>query len=396
MFSTRFAGLDGVSLETAKVAEALERQGHQVVWFAGQLGPEFEPGECAPDAFFGTEENLALEASAFGGGSPEFVAARISDRATRLAGELDRFIDAFTPDVIVVQNAWAIPMQLPLAVALWGVVRARSLPAIGHHHDFAWERERFAHCVVPDVLEEVFPPVGDLVSHIVINQDARDELALRKGVDATVLPNVMDFATGPPLSDGGASFRELCQVGEGTRILLQPTRIIPRKGIELTIELAERLGSDVAVVVTHPDDKDDQYWGELESLAEEQGVDLRLVDAGRDAASLSSAYAAADLVCFPSLYEGYGNALVETMFHRRPLFVNRYSVYERDIAPLGIAAIEIDGSITDEAVARARRWIDDPSTAEDAIRRNTRIGLEHLSYQSVVDAFDRALSQIGQ
>jgi glycosyltransferase involved in cell wall biosynthesis len=276
------------------------------------------------------------------------------------------------------------------------VVRARSLPAIGHHHDFAWERERFAHCVVPDVLEEVFPPVGDLISHIVINQDAHDELALRKGVDATVLPNVMDFATGPPLSDGGASFRELCRVDEGTRILLQPTRIIPRKGIELTIELAERLGPDVAVVVTHPDDKDDQYWGELESLAEESGVDLRLVDAGRDAASLSSAYAAADLVCFPSLYEGYGNALVETMFHRRPLFVNRYSVYERDIAPLGIAAIEIDGSITDEAVAQARRWIDDPSTAEDAIRLNTRIGLEHLSYQSVVDAFDRALSQIGQ
>lgn len=149
-------------------------------------------------------------------------------------------------------------------------------------------------------------------------------------------------------------------------------------------------------MVTHSDDKDDQYWGELESRAEESRVDLRLVDAGRDAASLSSAYAAADLVCFPSLYEGYGNALVETMFHRRPLFVNRYSVYERDTAPLGIAAIEIDGSITDEAVARARRWIDDPSTADDANQLNTRIGLEHLSYQSVVNAFDRALSQIGQ
>ena len=44
---------------------------------------------------------------------------------------------------------------------------------------------------------------------------------------------------------------------------------------------------------------------------------------GIDAVALADAYAAADLVCFPSLVEGFGNALVEAIYHRKPLFVNR-------------------------------------------------------------------------
>lgn len=394
MVSTRFAGLDGVSLESAKIATALTRSGHDVVWFAGELGPGFEPGVCAPAAFFGTPENLELEALAFGSGPRARVEAAIADRAALLAEDFRGFVDVHTPDVIVVQNAWAIPMQFPLAVAVRDVVLEQSLPAIGHHHDFAWERKRFAACVVPELLADVFPPVGNAISHIVINQDARDQLALRKAVDATVLPNVMDFATGPPADDGGASFRALCGVTTDQRVLLQPTRIIRRKGIELTIDLAERLDDDVVVVVTHPDDRDDRYWSELQTQATRGGVDLRLIDAGRDASSLSSAYAAADLVCFPSLYEGYGNAFVEAMFFERPIFVNRYSVYARDIAPLGVAAVEIDGSVTDEAVAAARATIEEPAVAAAAIERNRQIGLEHLSYDTAVRAFERATAEI--
>jgi hypothetical protein len=35
--STRFAGIDGVSLESSKWARVLEDQGHTCFWFAGEL-----------------------------------------------------------------------------------------------------------------------------------------------------------------------------------------------------------------------------------------------------------------------------------------------------------------------------------------------------------------------
>ena len=53
MVGTRFAGLDGVSLEADKLGTVLEDEGHQVVWFAGELGDRFRPGMLHPPAYFG-------------------------------------------------------------------------------------------------------------------------------------------------------------------------------------------------------------------------------------------------------------------------------------------------------------------------------------------------------
>jgi glycosyltransferase involved in cell wall biosynthesis len=97
--------------------------------------------------------------------------------------------------------------------------------------------------------------------------------------------------------------------------------------------------------------------------------------------TLADAYAAADLVCYPSLVEGFGNALLEAVYYRRPVLVNRYPVYISDIAPLGLQFIEISGGeITPGAVAEARACIEQPRLWDDILRRNYAIGLRHLSY----------------
>lgn len=394
MIGTRFAGLDGVSLESAKVAAALVAAGHEITWFAGELGPEFRPGTELPIAHFSTSENLALERMAFGGGDPDDVRRLIADRAAPIADALDAFVTEFDIDALIVQNAWSIPMQFPLAAAIDDIARRRDVPAIGHHHDFAWERDRFAHCVVPGVIDRLFPPVGAGVAHIVINSVARDELAERRSVNARVLPNVMDFGDPPPDGDGDA-FRHKAGIGSGEHLLLQPTRVIPRKGIELTIELAARLAQPPHVVVTHPDDADSSYWGKLVEMAKPAGVDLRLVDAGRSSADLADAYAAADLVCFPSIREGFGNALIEAFYFRRPVLVNRYLVYRTDISPLGVDCIEIDGAVDEGAVARVEEVLTAPASAHEAIDRNAAVGAEHFSYDTARQVYESTLADLG-
>ena len=64
--SVRFAGLDGVSLEAAKLATVLRNAGHEVAWFAGELGAEFAPGVEFPPARFDSAENLELQQQCFG------------------------------------------------------------------------------------------------------------------------------------------------------------------------------------------------------------------------------------------------------------------------------------------------------------------------------------------
>jgi glycosyltransferase involved in cell wall biosynthesis len=380
----RFAGLDGVSLEAAKVAAALRAGGHESVWFAGELGPEFSPGLEVPAAHFATKSNRELEDACFGRArSGPGVREAVDTRAAVLETALDRFIDDFGVEVLLVHNALSIPMQLPLGLALTRVIERSGIRAICHHHDFGWERPRFAHCAVPDILESSFPPTLSNLSHVVINRDAREQLQLRRGVDAVVLPNVMDFAH-PPVPGNGSAYRAAAGIGEEDVVLLQPTRIIPRKGIELTIRLAAALGNpNVRVVVSHADDRDETYWSELVQLSTRLDVDLRLASGGRDAAGLADAYDAADLVCFPSRIEGFGNALLEAFYYRKPVFVNRYPVYVRDIVPTGVRCIEADGEITERVLREAEGWLADRSQATAAAANNYAVGEQHYSYDVV-------------
>jgi glycosyltransferase involved in cell wall biosynthesis len=392
MISTRFGGFDGVSLESAKIADALRPDGHEFAWFAGELGEEFQPGAVVPEAHFATEENRRLEQAAFSEGWSPGWRDTLLDRAAVLERALAASIDEYSVEGVIVQNALAIPMQLPLGVALTNVLAASGIPAVAHHHDFSWERDRFAICAIPGVIDVAFPPAMANLSHLVINRDARDDLFERKGVGAAVLPNVMDFATEPPPGDGVA-YRQHAGLGSDDIVLLQPTRVIPRKGIELTLELAHRLADPrIKVVVSHAVDLDPEYWVRLNRLAEDLDVDLRLVSGGDTATDLPNVYAAADLVCFPSSYEGFGNALLEGFYFRRPIFVNRYSVYERDIAPTGVQCIESDGAVTDEVVRRAAAWLADPGSVTGAIERNYEIGTSRFSYEVVRETFGPLLS----
>jgi glycosyltransferase involved in cell wall biosynthesis len=392
--STRFAGLDGVTLEAAKLADALRDHGHEFVWFAGELGPEFAPGREVPAAHFATGANLELDAAVFGGdGDREWAAVTIAERAARLERELERFVADFGIEVLMVQNAMAIPMQLPLGVALANFVEASGMRTIAHHHDFGWERARFADCVVPEVLDGAFPPMSPNIAHVVINQDARDELRARRGIESVVVPNIMNFADPPPLGNG-ARYRAAAGLTSSDVVLLQPTRVIPRKGIELTIRLAHELGDPrIRVVVSHPDDRVDTYWDALVRMADELDVDLRMAPAGRGGDALPDAYAAADLVCLPSSYEGFGNALLEAFYYRKPVFVNRYPVYVRDIAPTGAECIEADGKVTERVVAHAAAWLEDPSRSVGATERNYEVGREHFSYRIAQDRLEPLLSE---
>jgi hypothetical protein len=386
--STRFAGLDGVSLEAAKLVPAIEDAGHDVVWFAGELGDAFAPGVEYPPVHFDTPENAALQRRAFGsGGAQPDLEAEILELAAGLKPHIVRFLRDFDVDVAYVHNALSIPMQLPVAVALTQALVENGTRAVGHHHDFAWERAHFADCAVPRILEEYFPPVWEGMSHVVINSLAQRSLAERKGVGSTLIPNILDFERGPQRAADGTAFRRAAGIADDAMLLLQPTRVLKRKGIESTIRLAAALGPPAVVAFSHAADRDVEYWNRLVGLAEELRVEMRFHDTvpedSPDSPWLGDAFAAADLVCFPSIQEGFGNALVEALFFKRPLFVNRYDVYAADIAPMGVQAVEMDGDVNRDVVEEVRDLLASPAEIEAMVEHNYRVGTEHLSHQVV-------------
>jgi glycosyltransferase involved in cell wall biosynthesis len=387
--STRFGGLDGVTLETAKLAAVAEQAGYEVAWFAGELGSGFSPGHLEPAAHFDSPANRDLQAACFGTTAvAATVRTQLEERTAYLSAALERFIEEFDVDVLVPQNSSTIPMQLPLGMATAAVIRQRRIPTVAHHHDFWWERDRFLVTAVPDVLDEAFPPDAPSVRHMVINSIARAELLKRRGIKSTVLPNVMDFEHPPPPADG-AAFRAAAGIGESTLLVLQPTRIVPRKAIEDTIEIAAALSPDAVVAITHPEhDEGTDYVSVLRAKAAARDLRLTLAPVDQPGGpSLADAYAAADLVSYPSRIEGFGNALLEACYYRRPLAVRHYPVYTADIAPTGIRTAEIGDEVDTATIRRIAAWLDDSDALSEATDHNYDVCTRHFSYRAIRERF---------
>lgn len=396
LLSTRLAGTDGVSLETEKWARTLQRMGHEVVYCAGELGGYAARGTLIPELHFAHPRILALTERAFGpdADDPEPLLRDVAAVADELYDPLRAFVRDAGLDLLVVENALAIPMNLPLGRALTRLIDEMDLATIAHNHDFFWERERYQGSPIVDFLDTYFPPALPTVQHVTINSIAQRRLAARRGLDAILVPNVHDFATPPPQVDAySRDVRERFGLTPGDTFVLQPTRVIRRKSIEMALELVHYLGvPGTPLFVTHSSsDEGPAYWQWLTHEAEMMGVDLRLVDEmvdaergrrnGRKVYSLWDVYPHADLVTYPSTYEGFGNALLEAIYFRSLVVVNRYPVYAADIAPLGFEFVELDGFVGDAAVTDVRDLLRDPQRVHEMTQKNYALAREHFSLE---------------
>ena len=396
VISTRLAGTDGVSLESAKLVEIAQQMGHHVFYCAGELDDNLE-GVVDPALHF--EDTIARNLHDRAFVDKETAVTLLPDiqrQAQTLKRPLHGFLSQDNIDFVIVQNAFAIPMQLPLAQALTELLAELNLPGLAHNHDFYWERERFLDNHLTPFLDQYFPPALPQLQHAVINSLAQTALKQRRGLDSIILPNVFDFATPPPGKDDfNADFRQAIGLSDEDWLILQPTRVIPRKGIELSIELLHQLNDPRAkLVITHSaGDEGMGYLHELQAAAQAKQVDLRYVadqvaeqrqiNNGQKIYSLWDAYPHANLVTYPSFIEGFGNALIETIYFKLPAVVNRYPVYATDIGALGFQFAEIEGTITPETVEMVRKWLEQPETAVPLTTHNYHLGAKHFSYQTL-------------
>ena len=393
--STRFAGTDGVTLEASKWATVFERKGHACFWFGGELDREPERCFVVPEAHFKHDQNRWINERVFGQKSRKSsVTETIHALKSILKIQLAEFIETFGIDLLVAQNALTIPLHIPLGIALTELIAETQIPTIAHHHDFYWERTRFSVNAVGDYLRMAFPPNLPSIENVVINSAAQEELALRTGVSSIIIPNVLDFEN-PPRADADITrqFRESIGLQPDDIMILQPTRVIQRKGIEHAITLlAELHDPRCKLVVSHEaGDEGYDYAEWLVTDAQRQGVDLRLVSTRindpiynhvnqRDKFSLWDVYPHADFITYPSLYEGFGNAFLEAVYFRKPLLINRYATFVRDIEPRGFDLVVMDGFLTRQNIRDVGEILQSADRRKRMVEHNYTVATKYYSY----------------
>lgn len=437
-FHNALGKTDGVSLEVDKWRFCLEKTGHQVFYCAGN--DDARNVFCIPElSFFHPETNKILRNATvkLTDYSEKELEAAILKQKEVIKSKVLAFIQENGIEILIPNNLMSVGYHLPALMALSEIIEETGLPAICHNHDFYFEDSGEVSPTCPtaeNILDKLVPPAFPNVQNIVINRLAQAQLRARKNIEARVVPNVFDF--NQPLwkeDDFNKDYRAALGIGENDIVFLQATRVMNRKGIELAIDVVGELGRPenreklqsrplyngktpgredkiILLCAGHIEEfgATASYHNDLMKRAESAGVDLRFVgekikhsrssNEGEKIYSLWDSYVHADVVTYPSLWEGWGNQLIEAIFAKLPVLLFEYPVYVSDLKNDGFDVVSlgseisgkdkndlalIDQNIVRDAAAKLIELLQDGNRRDAAVTRNFEIAKEKYSYEAL-------------
>jgi glycosyltransferase involved in cell wall biosynthesis len=338
VISFRIGGADGVSVEIAKWHQALLALGYEVAFLAGQysaFSPDLPPAE--PEWVI--DPGLGVGSSVSGVAAPPPDPHRWR---TLLA----------SADLVVADNILSLPLNPAATTALSAALAGR--PTVVRHHDLPWERARFA--ASPP------PPDDPAWIHVTVSRGAAQALSQRGVGQPGRICTVYNAFDPNPRSGEREATRAALGVAEGETLVLQPTRAIPRKDVPAGLALAQAAGATFWLTGA----AEEGYGPELGRLLGDATVPV----CHRSIPSMADAYAASDLVVFPSRWEGFGNPPVEASAHGRGVAVGPYPV-GAELRSLGFRWLEADDH------SAVRDWLRHPDPL--VLEHNRRVVARHLS-----------------
>lgn len=438
IFHYKVGGTDGVSLEIEKWKHTLEKMGHSVFLCAGDLGTA--EGTLIREMYHHLPQVERLFLNTFHRlddfSTNEAYSNELNRMVKLLEPKLERFIQQKQINLIVPQNIWSVGANPAVAVALANLMRKYKLPALAHHHDFYWERfdgVALTCASAVELAEKYLPPHDPLIKHIVINSIVNNELKARKGIEASVVPNVFKFDGRTWQADEfNQDFRREIGLSENDIFILQATRVIARKGIELAVDLVQALGAphhralltknglydgrtfneDSRIVLVlagyTQDDLLGNYCAALKKKIERSGIDAifieDLVNNGRQLRnghkqySFWDTYVYADLITFPSIWEGWGNQLLEAVYARLPTVIFEYPVYLSDIKEKGFRFVSLGSEIAgrddlglsfvekqqvEDAADNVIDYLVDAQLRKETVEYNYSVGQKYFSCEAL-------------
>ena len=412
----RIGDVDGVSLETEKWIKVLQEMGHELYLLSGRyrrsiLGEEFEtliPGL----SFFSPECEWEQERAFF---LPPDDPGELLDHLHRVSDSwairMFKWVMQNNIEVILSENASTLPAHLSMGMAIKKLVEHTGIKIVCHDHDFYWERNnRYStpFTEVEEIIKETFPLQIPHAKHAVINTPSKKVLKEKFGMNGViVVPNVMDFDQ--PYGEIDEYNQDLLNsigIGKNDIPLFQITRIVKRKGIETALELIERLDNKkikLVITGTAKDDVRKGYYKKLIRIIKSGNLDKRVIFAdrrilnkrretpdGEKTYCLSDAYAHATACTYFSEYEGFGNAFLEAVISKTPIFVNNYKpVYWPDIGSKGFKTVMIeDNKLTDKTIAEIEKIIIDKKLQEEIVEHNYNLGKLLFSFDTLRERLD--------
>jgi len=258
----------------------------------------------------------------------------------------DKLLDHFIkhpqeiPDISIIHNFFSLPVHPTATIALYNLFRDLGLPLACIHHDFFETRKRFKNTRQFKFFKKYFKPsiLKDLdnVYHFTINQRDQKRIHEEQGINSVVIYNPDDFSHFHTFRNKYiAKFKNILwqkyQVPLNAGLIVQGTRTVSRKKIQIAIELIarynQRFPENPHYLLCFGNVGEDQegtgYYEFLKEVAEEKNCSqfIKFIgenlnpkdedDLKKEKFSFATIYQAADGFTYFSEEEGFGNNLLE-------------------------------------------------------------------------------------
>ncbi len=421
--SGKLGDVDGVSLEVDKWITVLQEAGHEIYTIAGRYAKPVQNVSVKnqfvlPEIDFSSKEQKSYETQLFPFLSKrpplimeeelEAVRNRLMAHGRDVANQMYEIIQSHDIDVLVGQNTNAMPMTLLGGIAVYLLATKMRVATVFHHHDFWWERSRFSNNNIEDLLNKIMPPADLGTEHVVISSYAAHILESIKRVKPFIINNCEDFDNPPVRDDYNSDFREQLGYDRDDILIIQPTRIVPRKRIEDSVRLVGKfqrahpeLAPRVKFIISlyQGDERDSSYIESIMGLAKRMDVQLDLIshrvaavrgtdEEGRKLYTNRDVLVNADIVTYLPVWEGFGNALLEAVAARVPVMTTTYLVYKTDIMGVGLKTIEVRDDydkygrliITEDILEKMYRALTDGDYRKDMVETSFDVAGKHFGY----------------
>lgn len=436
---------DGVSLEIEKRAKLLSEMGHVVKLIGGEesIGADF----VIPELEFDRPDVAIIKNNAFSElkdfESEDALMKYIDSISEKIERQMLVICEKERFDLLFLHNIFSHGRNIAAAKAFYKLSKQVNTKFIAVDHDFYTsygDLYKSNHEGVNDFLKMYVPPRDSAIKHVVINSLLCEEIKKNYDLDSIVFPDTMDFdQTKWTQDDFNKEMLADFGIKENDVVILQATRVVERKAIETAIKLAHSVkgrmselkgktlyngkvmdeSSDVVLLLPgFVEPASLEYFNKMKNLSMNLGVKLMAVNSmigsnrmtntnGDKQYSLWDCYVYADVVTYPSVWEGWGNQFIEAVFAKKPVIVFEYPVFEKDIRNEGYKVISlgnkyktdnetglvvVDEEKIEEASDKAVEWLRNLDT-NDILETNFKIGNKFHGNRVLVGLLERCLSE---
>ncbi len=281
-----------------------------------------------------------------------------------VSGEIHRYlVKALSgADILIAHNVMSMHYNLPLTMALIRLAEDDDLPIIAWNHDSPYFYEDYPP-YLDDAPWNVIGKSQSGIRYVVISESRKRQFARLFGSDEriTVIPNGIDPIRFFRLSPTTLRLIQEQNFFKGDLLMMQPSRLHPRKNIELSIRVIHALREmqiHARLLVTGAYDphepKSVEYYNRLKSLIGdldvEEDVLIMAEYAFRNGRRLTPSritirdlYLISDILFLPSSQEGFGIPLLEAGMIKLPIVCSRIPPFE-EIGEEDVCFFDLDES----------------------------------------------------